>query len=349
MDPLISKHLGLSRRGLLLGAVPATFALAACTPESAPLKKIGKADSSAEASPSAAASNSTSSKSDPKRWGHYGDSLTITGIPEALEEITGITNIDAGVAGNTSLQAAMRAGGVPITVTLADNRIPGDEVVEVVDMKPAWLTVSNDWEHKVAIAGVPGYMITESATDKTLFYRDKAGDPVEILPDESLQLDPFGPTNIQTESTKMGYSLIIGLGRNDITNQLTKEGLVENINKIVDASIAADPSFLVWDIPKWASETNGTAASEIVDEWNNFLAQSFPDNFVPVIDLLISNIEEAFEAAGLEISQVDIDEAGTGIVPISLCEDHLGGHLNAKGCKAWAHFMAKEMKSRGFI
>lgn len=264
MGPVISKQLRLSRRGLLLGTVPASLALAACAPESSPIKKIENTKPSATPAHSETSPLSSPLKSDPKRWGFVGDSTSAAGVARAFAEVTGLPVSDSSIAGTTSLNALARTGAFDFKCSLENNTLKGSDKTKVLDVTPVNPFLSNGWDFSASINGVPGSIVRDYDTSEMLFTPDKPGKDIENLVNPPLKLDPYGPTNPFTQVTTNGYSMIIGLGRNDLkANGPSVDEVIDNIKSIIDQNIAEDVNYVVWDVPRGVGTLRELKAGKI--------------------------------------------------------------------------------------
>lgn len=280
--------------------------------------------------------------SDPKTWTHYGDSLTQGGSPEALATLTGYTHLNGGISGNTSYQAAVRAGAILYQVKIQGGAIPASGgSVAITEHYPSPMPMAHTWEYPGDLAGVPGYIKRDDNGSFRFHSQGQAPKPVGGWQTFTPGLYAKG-----REGTAAGHSLIIGLGRNDLNLGLPLDQLITNIGRIIQASAAKIPNVLVWEIPPWRTEPTGSKAREKLDAWNTALEQAFPQNFVRPSSFL--RTREAFSAVGASPTSQDAEEMGRGLTPASFRRD-ADGHFNDLGNKAWAIFMKTEMEKRGWL
>lgn len=278
--------------------------------------------------------------SEPKTWTHYGDSLTQGGSPEALATLTGYTHLNGGISGNTSYQAAVRAGAILYQVKIQGGAIPASGgSVAITEHYPAPMPMGHTWRYPGELAGVPGYIQHDGS--KFRFHSQGEAKPATGWLTFTPDIYPKG-----REGTVLGHSLIIGLGRNDLNLGLPLEQLITNIGRIIQASAAKIPNVLIWEIPPWKNEPKGSKAREKLDAWNTALEQAFPQNFVRPSSFLRTS--EAFSAVGASPTAQDSEEMGRGLTPASFRRD-ADGHFNDLGNKAWAIFMKTEMEKRGWL
>lgn len=283
------------------------------------------------------------------RWVHYGDSLTDWGSPEALAALTGCVHVNAGHASDTSFQVAMRAGGFGYQVRVSGGVIPASGRVELTGHAPQDITTGDSLKYPVTIAGVAGYIQRAGSSAPTVFVRDAAGEPVEAAGWVDVTVD--GPAAMVKGrlGNAAGYSLIIGVGRNDLLKRQSGgnvSAVIANIRKIIEANAARVRHVLVWDIPPWSFETAGTNSARYRVEWNAAIATAFPEYFVSITDRL--RTDEAFTVAGVSKTEQDVADIENGLTPSSFRRDN-AGHFNDAGNRVWAHYMFLEMQKRGFI
>ena len=283
------------------------------------------------------------------KWVHYGDSLTDWGSPEALAKVTGYTHINAGHASDWAAQVAIRAGAWDYQVQLDGGKIPASGSVALLKHSPMKITTTDGLKYPVSIAGIQGTISQTTSDANPLFTRDTAGAEVSAPGWQAVTVDPVTTSAKQTKGNAEGYSLIIGVGRNDLLNRSNGgniDSVLMNIRKIIDANKAQVKNIIIWDIPPWSFETLGTTSRTILDEWNARIAAAFPEHFVSITGKL--RTDEAFTAAGVTKTAQDDADIAQGLTPSTLRRD-TAGHFGDAGNRAWAYFMAQEMSKRGFI
>lgn len=283
------------------------------------------------------------------KWVHYGDSLTHWGTPEALAAMTGYTHVNAGHASDTAAMVAIRAGGTTYEVKLQGGVIPAAGSVSLVGQHPRDLTTGDGMQYPVVIAGVSGYIARSGASTPVTFTRNAPGEPVPAEGWQLVTIDGETPTVKGTLGNRAGYSLIIGVGRNDLIQR--REGgniasVLLNIRKIIEANKAQAKTVIVWDIPPWSFEGAGTNSARYREEWNAAIAAAFPEYFVSISDKL--RTPAAFEAVGATMTEQDRADIAKGLTPGTFRRDS-AGHFNETGNRAWAHFMLLAMRERGLI
>lgn len=333
----------LSRRLLLSGlSAGAVAGLAGCGQEK--IERIVPAETATAATSSVAASGS-----DPRKWSHYGDSFTASGLlAQELEALTGYTHISAGVAGDTSMAGAFRAGALQLEIGFENNLIPASEpaLITAMSIEPNPIA-ANYWHYPCEVLGVNGYLMREYGVAETYFYRDSPGSEVQTKPMNTVYLDPVTPTNTLTEGSRGNYSLIVGFGRNDIDTRVTGGQTVQYIRDILDTNTEANARHLVWDVPPWTSETLGSQQRQAVDGINLMLEDSFGEIFIRPVRWILENPVESFSSAKVVMTEQDQKDIDEGVIPESLRIDSMG-HFNEAGARAWAHAVFQEMKKRGW-
>lgn len=332
----------ISRRLFVAGVTGAAVGLTACGEG-----EIERIMPTEIASKSSAASEKPGSN--PRKWVHIGDSFTaISSVVKDLSNLTGYEHINAGVSGDTSINAALRTGAIESKITLENNLLKGaGEGSLVVDLSPVNFIARNSWEYPARCSGVDGYLINYTSSGLTYFERKVMGDEVEINPQSELLIDPDGETDFLRRGVNNAFSLIIGLGRNDIDLSRGVEELIENINKIINLNSDTGSRYLVWEIPPWSNEPLGSEARKKLELWNNMLHEAFGDYYVQPFTSMLSNPELTFDKAGISLTVQDQFDIGKGLIPTSFRKDSIG-HLNDTGSRPWAYFMFQEMKKRGW-
>lgn len=333
----------LSRRLLLSGlSAGAVAGLAGCGQEK--IERIVPTETATEATSSAAASGS-----DPRKWVHIGDSFTaISNIVEDLSNLTGYEHINAGISGDKSINAVLRMGAEQAKISLENNVILGSGQNLVVDFLPSDFIARNSWKYAVRYSGVDGYLLGDASSDIVYFERKvEAGEDIEVEPLGELQVDPEAEMDFLRKGPANKYSMIIGLGRNDIDSVVSIDDLIDNINKIINLNSEEGKRYLVWEIPPWAAEAVGSAAREKLDLWNESLSEEFGDSFVRPITEMLQNPDLTFDKAGITPTEQDAANIKNGIIPASFRKDEIG-HLNDIGSRPWAYFMYQEIKKRGW-
>lgn len=335
------KH--LSRRLLFSGlSAGAVLGVSACGQE-----KIERLEPSVTAT--AVDSDTVKTGSHPRKWVHIGDSFTaISNVVEDLSNLTGYEHINAGVSGDKSINAAVRTGAISSKISLEGDLVEGSGQSLVVDLSPVDFVAKNSWKYPVRISDIDGYLIGPVSSDVTYFEpKSDILSDFSIEPMTDLIVDPMAEENFLRKGPENNYSMIVGLGRNDIDLTGDISGLIENVNKIIQLNSESSSRYLVWEIPPWSDEPVGSDGRKQLDLWNDSLSREFGDFFVRPISAMIGQATLAFEKAGITPTNQDLSDIEEGLIPTSFRKDRKG-HLNDVGSRPWAYFMYQEMKKRGW-
>ncbi|MBF0807535.1 hypothetical protein E4U03_02740 [Rothia nasimurium] len=336
MTNLLSRRLLLS--GLSAGAVAG---LAGCGQEK--IERIVPTETATAATSSAAASGS-----DPRKWVHFGDSLTaISTTVDDLAGLTGYEHINAGISGDKAINAALRSGALEIKITLENNVIKESGENLITDFQPIDFIARNSWRYPAVVQGTKGYLISHYGEDVAYFARDTPGDAIDVGGPVEVTVDPEAEIDFLRKGPAHEYSMIIGLGRNDKDLTSSIESVVENIGVLLGTNTHPEARKLVWEIVPWVHEPIGGEARAAIDEWNATLEEAFGDIFVKPITAIFDNPEIAFDKAGVPMTEQDDANLKNRVIPASFRTD-ANGHLNEAGSRAWAYFMFQEMKKRGW-
>lgn len=279
--------------------------------------------------------------SDKKVWTHYGDSLTRGGSPEALAGLTGYKHWNGGISGNISAQVAIRSGGAEYFVKVDGNRIPSSGgSVRILSHYPVNIAMAHSWLYLGSLDGVNGH-IQYDGSNYNFTSAEGSGKAVSGW----VRFIP-SPNNIGPAGTMYGHSLIIGVGRNDLNTGVGVDTVICNIRKVIESSSADILNYLIWEIPPWKHEVNGTEHRRKYEEYNNRIANAFPGNFVRVAEFL--RTEEAFSVTSTTMTDEDRSDIAKGLTPKSFRRDN-DGHFNDAGNRAWAYFMKKQISDRGWL
>ena len=163
----------LSRRLLLSGLSAGAMAgLAGCGQEE--IERIVPTETA-----TAATSNAAASGSDPRKWVHFGDSLTATSTTvDDLAGLTGYEHINAGISGDKAINAALRSGALEIKIALENNLIKESGENLITDFQPTDFIARNSWQYPAVVQGIKGYLISHYGEDAAYFARYTPGDAV---------------------------------------------------------------------------------------------------------------------------------------------------------------------------
>lgn len=282
----------------------------------------------------------------------FGDSISRGGspgkeYPEWLQDLVGdhIEVINYGLAGRTSATIGQLQGGVQIQLTNETNvTLPKDGTpVEV------GFTMTPDTPHSTR------YGVLDDMHDGKIHFKFKITDydnkKSEISTngaDSDFTLKQFYKIPIKSDNSKM-YINIIQFGRNDInyTGHYAVDDIKQNIKACVDYLKEAvdNPIFVVWSVPAKSTDIKGTDVYNKTKEVNDWIAQTYPDNFFNARQYLIDHgLTEA------EITPTDADKAaiaGDAVPPSLVASDTL--HPNAKAKEVEGKALYRFMSQKGMF
>lgn len=272
-----------------------------------------------------------------ENWAHWGDSMTddaVTGTGAwvaQLAKATGRKHYNGGWYGQTAAQIAARAGALPPLVTLEGNatKATGASVVSAITVNPT--NYSKTRSVRGVLAGVPG-SIGMPFDGITMFQPDIPG--VFPVPPNSRFIPADGPTYRARTQT-------IWSGRNDVWTT-PPELVVAHIQAMIDYLPPAT-RVLVFEVPP--SSSDGAGGKPLLAAINAAIKAAFPAYWVPIASWL--RTDAAAAAAGVTFDANHRQDIANGNTPSVFRSDTV--HLNATGCKAVAHRVHLEAKTRGWI
>jgi hypothetical protein len=247
----------------------------------------------------------SSSQNNWYNYAAWGDSLTAgnedgTGVtyPNVLQTLTGRPVYNGGVGGQTSSQIGVREGGVSTTASISGGQIPASGGVTVTlttgyepvtSQGPAGGTAGT-------ISGVHG-LVTLSGSTYT-FTRSATGTPVSVTSAPFVVDTPY-----------VGNFAIIWAGRNNSGSTTTVESDIANMV----ALLPSPKRFLVLGILNGnygSTEWSGGAAYANITTINNYLAATYPNNYIDMREYLVSQYNPALPQ--------DVIDDGHDVPPTSL-------------------------------
>lgn len=240
----------------------------------------------------------------------YGDSLSQSGVGPLLAGYLGKTVTVGGVGGLTGNAVSVRYGGEVSFFTLSGNTIPASGAVDVTVRTVDPINIQNITSLTGKLAGIHGSFSSDGAT-YWRFTRTTAGTAKVI--------DPATPFIIDVLDQRHYGTNIFWYGRNNVGtptfNADVKRAIADSIAQIQ----TVDKRFVVLSVLNWPGETTGTAKWTEVETLNSELKTLYPRNFVDVLNLLRRSGDG---------SANDIADAASGIIPRSLRNSSVDGHLN---------------------
>lgn len=250
----------------------------------------------------------------------WGDSLTqANGWQNRLRELLpGRTITNEGIGSQTSMQIAMRQGGLDAPMQVANDTIPASGPVTITQGLSKILLATN---HPVrsttgTLGGVPGTLSTPGGTADTpyVFTRTTPGEAVKVS----------NPVNFYTDSQFVGEDRIVTFynGRNN-----TAEPVWEHIDGMVNRLTSKVKRFLIISTTSSSSEVAGTAGYDKIKNINdklrakwgrwedggNFvdLQKHINENAMSIMKLTPTDADKASIAGGALPPQVMIYTAAT--------------------------------------
>ena len=274
-------------------------------------KGLNLTNASEQTATNTAAITALETRVTPAGFWWYGDSLSQSGVVPRLATLLGKTVTVGGVGGLTGNAVSVRYGGEVSFFTLSGNTIPAtttavDVTVRTVDP----INTQNTTSLTGTLAGIHGSFSSDGAT-YWRFTRTTAGTAKVI--------DPATPFIIDVLDQRHYGTNIFWYGRNNVGmptfNADVKRAIADSIAQIQ----TVDKRFVVLSVLNWPGETTGTAKWTEVETLNSELKTLYPRNFVDVLNLLRRSGDG---------SANDIADAASGIIPRSLRNSSVDGHLN---------------------
>jgi hypothetical protein len=258
-------------------------------------------------------------------------------LPAYIEEVLGREVVNGGRGGETSTGIAMRAGAIPVTVSVAGGSIPATTTAVVVT--PTFPVGSSPifrdgtpWTFECKIAGVIG--ILQRLADTTWdFTRQVAGSSVSVPSGTPVTL------NAVAEKSDLWF---LQMGAN-----LPSYGTVlADIDSVVAKCRAEGRDFLVFSIYNNSSEPSGSTNYNLLKSINDELAKRYAQRYIDTRRFLI---DSGLAASGLTPTSDDLVAISEDRIPPSLMDVTDGIHLNPTGRQAVAGYVRQVMTSRGLI
>lgn len=262
----------------------------------------------------------------------YGDSLTKAGqdgttlsVPLAIQTTLGVTVNNYGIGGQTSTQAAMRAGITQTTLTFSSNTI-------VAGGSNTTITAIGG----VALAGMntaqdPDYRLLSTTADNTtrtisgwvcgthgVIRRTASGGPPSTTETYIYTADAvYASTSCAAASVftpdsaaNLGQPFVYEGGRNNYTNASTVEADWGNAASAAAAN--GNSNYLLLNIlaGDYASEQSGQSGATQIATLNSYLASHFPGHYFDWLSYLISQYNVG--------NPVDVQNHANGVVPYTL-------------------------------
>lgn len=278
----------------------------------------------------------------------FGDSMTGddggTGVSTGAQIgiALGLPAFQGGVPGQTSTEAAFRAGGIEMWATVTGGSIPTSGTVAVVIAAPTgtWKTGSA-WTFAVTAitedgAQIPGSLV--KAADDTWTFQASALGSAKAVPREVKFVSTQAPANAQR-------GIIFRAGRNN----LSVDTIVRDYVAVRDYVYATQsrPRYLALPVYNPASAPSGTPTYDTYMAINAAIAKEMGPDFY---DLRRWFYKYGLSAAGITPTTQDTADIAQDIVPTSLRQSGTDNtHLSPAGRIAEANQLAYVITSRGWF
>lgn len=268
----------------------------------------------------------------------WGDSMTAgaggggTTYLTTLASLTGLTTVNRGIGGETSIAIAARQGGAPTLLTITGNQIPASGPVTVTANTAAIPTAQGSQSFTGTLVGVPGTLATSAGV--TTFTRTTAGSAVSCP-----AASPF-ITDLGLDARD--DTVIIWSGRN---NNGSRAQVNADIAAMVGYLNTLGKRYLVLSVCNGVGETTGTSAhTNIVVNLNADLAATYGTRFVDVRSYLVTN---GLADAGITPTTQDTIDVAGDTIPASLRVDSV--HLTAAGYTIVGTQVRNRMQQKGWV
>lgn len=267
-----------------------------------------------------------------------GDSLTDADAwLTSMAEDTSLVLRDLGEAGQSSTEVAFRSGALVVQMTVAGNTIPASGPVAVTALSPngSWRTgVTVPWSEPGTLAGVRGVFRHQyTGNSGATFTRDEPGAAVAC---------PAGTPFIVAPGPKTGVGFerlpaIIWVGRNNVADSgAVQRDITAMVGKFTN------PKKLILSVTNMTTEPSGSTGYNQVIAINNWIAATYPNQYLDVRRWLI---DKALAAMGLSPTGVDTTAISEDRIPPQLLSDST--HMTPAASAALGHYIARVWRERG--
>ncbi|WP_270333115.1 fibronectin type III domain-containing protein [Ligilactobacillus acidipiscis] len=278
----------------------------------------------------------------------FGDSISKGGSPgkeygERLQELVGdnIEVINHGLPGRTSGTIGVRQGGISI--------ILGNTQAESLskDGTPLQVNYTMDPETPYSLSNGTITDIWDNGVNLRFEIIDSKKHLAKISTIDAAE-NFMLPINYKLPQTSFGseqYINIIEFGRNDInyTGDYAVDDVKTNYMACVNflKKTVENPSFIVFSVPAKSTDIKGTDVYKKTKEINDWLAETYPNNFFNARQYLI---DHGLKEAGIKPTDADLSAiAGDAVPPSLVAYDMLHPNATAKNIlgEALYRFMAQ--------
>lgn len=267
-----------------------------------------------------------------------------TSVDEYLADKLGWYTTNHGYGGQGSGEIAIKMGAMDCYVSLKNNQIVnGDNVITAINVNHGTASQNVMQNSSVATNGVPcsiggvdGYLWNYGGTPK-FTTASTLSSAVSIMP----------MTKVILPLSMLHRFIIIWAGKNDFSNY-NASGFYEYLADVVSAMAEHIPHNRFVILGETATSSNeykyGGTARTVMDNYNNLMANRFPNNF---IDIQSDLVEHGLEMAGITPTETDISDIEVGWLPDSLMSDET--HQNATCRNVIAQIIYEFMQNNGWI
>ena len=278
----------------------------------------------------------------------WGDSLTYSSgalWPNEVARLTGATVVARGSSGERAEAIAYRQGALTAQVTVVGGIIPasGDVQITVAGTNFRPNQHQNPGVHKGSLAGVKGEILPRTSdSDPMYFRRDVSGNSVSAT-------NPV-PWVSDDATTYRDWINIIWAGRNSMQTDISSSDPGNSAAaKAVAAMVANIKShvkrFIIFPVTNGLDEGVGTPLYASVRAHEDYLAATYPDNFLNIRRVLI---DRGLEMAGITPTAQDITDRNNDTIPASLRTDYIH-HTTAAYKLVIAPAVVEFLQEKGWV
>lgn len=237
--------------------------------------------------------------------------------PDQLQSLTGRPVFNGGVSGQTSDQISARQGGAPALLTLPNNTLPASGSVVVADQSTFPVSADGSGPITGSLGGVHGTLSYQAGSNPRLvFTRDSAGTALTIPAQTAFLPDTFG---------RESQINVFWMGQNNFYEPFQVKADIAS-----SVGFLSTEKFIVLSILNAENESVGSAAYNSIVQLNTELAQTYPDNYIDIRQILVN----AYDPSNPQ----DARDYNNDTPPASLRNDN--EHLNDAGYRIVAERVA---------
>jgi len=278
----------------------------------------------------------------------WGDSLTYSSgalWPNEVARLTGAEVVARGSSGERAEAIAYRQGGLTAQVTVVGGIIPasGDVQITVAGTNFRPNPHQNAGVHKGSLAGVKGEILPRTSdSDPMYFRRDTSGNAVSVM-------NPV-PWVSDDATIYRDWINIIWAGRNSMQTDISASNPGNSAAaKAVAAMVANIKShvkrFIIFPVTNGLDEGVGSSIYPSIRAHEDYLAATYPDNFLNIRRVLI---DRGLEMAGITPTAQDITDRNNDTIPASLRTDYIH-HTSAAYKLVIAPAVVEFLNEKGWV